>query len=451
MRDGDMVAAIVTGDQGALAAAYDHYASALYSYCRSLLSDPGDAADAVRDTFVVAAAKLSGLRDPSRLRPWLYAVAGNECRRQKRRPHAAAPFDDDATAISQRISDFSAAMEQAELRDVVKSALAGLNPGDQEVVELSLRHEFYGADLADALGVPRNQAHALAHRVQTRFEAALGGLLLARSGQGSCPELGEILADHDGELTGPVRKEVRRHITTCPVCEEHRRRQVNPVAMLEALPTAVLPAGLRYQVLGLLAGDSPESVAYCAEVAQRAEPFLRTGFPAPVDPAVKVRGPATFVPAAGVVVAVFAVFGGGAMLAANSMRHSPPPVSSVVAPAVPSAQAAPAVNTPAAFPGRSQHKTTPGNGRGNLPGYGPAYFPGATTSGKQTRPASHSPAPTSTRPRRSSPPPTSSPPTSATPTSSSPTSSASASPTNTATPGTSSGLLGAMAGLLYVL
>jgi DNA-directed RNA polymerase specialized sigma24 family protein len=77
-----MVAGIVAGDPAALAAAYDHYAPALYAYCRSLLSEPADAAQAVHDTFVVAALRLPGLRDPGRLRPWLYAVARNECRRQ---------------------------------------------------------------------------------------------------------------------------------------------------------------------------------------------------------------------------------------------------------------------------------------------------------------------------------------------------------------------------------
>ena len=69
MRDGDLVAAVVAGDPAALAAAYDQFAPALYGYCRSLLSEPADAAGAVRDTFVVAEVKLPLLRDPSRLRP----------------------------------------------------------------------------------------------------------------------------------------------------------------------------------------------------------------------------------------------------------------------------------------------------------------------------------------------------------------------------------------------
>jgi RNA polymerase sigma factor (sigma-70 family) len=464
MRDGEMVAAIVSGDPAALAATYDHYAPALYGYCRSLLSDPAEAADAVQDTFVVAVAKLSGLRDPSRLRPWLYAVARNECHRRLHGPHSAAPFDDDATGIRARTADFGAALEQAEVRELVWSALAGLEPGDQEIVELTLRHEFYGADLADALGVPRNQAHALASRAQNRFEAALGALMISRSGQESCPELAEILVGWDGELSSAVRRQVRRHLGSCPMCEAQRRRQVNPTALLGMLPPAVLPAGLRYQVLGLTSDKAADAVGYCTDVARRAEPFNRAGFPAPLDPLAAARGPASFMPAAGVLVAVFAVFGGGAMLAANTLHHSAPPVSSAVAPA-PSATAGTPAPTPSpttsirSGPSRatpSQGATvTPGGTQGYLPGSGtptatqPARSGGhsATSSPSKTKQSTPSTTPTTTPPTTpiTTPPttPITTPPT--TPTTTPPTSG-----TNGGS-GTLGTLLGGVTGLLHVV
>src|SRR5260370_5350765 len=80
--DREIVVAIVAGDPTGLAGAYDKYAESLYGYCRWMLSEPADAADAVQDTFVIAAAKLGGLRDPRKLRPWLYAVARNACHRR---------------------------------------------------------------------------------------------------------------------------------------------------------------------------------------------------------------------------------------------------------------------------------------------------------------------------------------------------------------------------------
>jgi hypothetical protein len=85
MQDRELVAAIVTGDPDGLAEAYDRYAPPLYTYCRFMLPDPhppGESADVVADTFIIAAAKLQGLRDPDQLGSWLHAVARNECLRQ---------------------------------------------------------------------------------------------------------------------------------------------------------------------------------------------------------------------------------------------------------------------------------------------------------------------------------------------------------------------------------
>src|SRR5579863_1656954 len=118
MQDREMVAAIVAGDQEGMAQAYDRYALPLYSYCRSLLREPADAADAVQDTFVIATAKLGGLRDPGKLRPWLYAVARNECLRQLRSGRATSALDETAQLPAES-PDVSSHAEQAELRDLV--------------------------------------------------------------------------------------------------------------------------------------------------------------------------------------------------------------------------------------------------------------------------------------------------------------------------------------------
>src|SRR5258708_23489662 len=81
MRDTETVASIVAGDPDGLATAYDRYADPLFTYCATLLGDTAEAADAVQDTFVIAAARLDGLHDPQRLRAWLFAVARGECLR----------------------------------------------------------------------------------------------------------------------------------------------------------------------------------------------------------------------------------------------------------------------------------------------------------------------------------------------------------------------------------
>src|SRR5580692_7124509 len=120
MRDSEVVASIVAGDALGLAAAYDRYAEPLYQYCRALLADPADAADAVQDTFVVAASRLDGLRDPDRLRPWLYAVARNECHRRLR-ARARVTDLDEAGEMTDASPGVGTAAERGELRHLVRS------------------------------------------------------------------------------------------------------------------------------------------------------------------------------------------------------------------------------------------------------------------------------------------------------------------------------------------
>ena len=230
-----MVAAVVAGDPDGIAQAYDTYAMPLYSYCRSLLREPADAADAVQDTFLIATAKLGGLRDPAKLRSWLFAVARNECYRRLRSGQAASALDEavDMPAAGGYGStaesvDVAGAVERAELRQLVRDAIDGLNPGERDVIELSLVQGLDGDELADALGVSRNHAHALVSRARSQLERSLGALVVARTGRDACGALDALLAGWDGQLTVLMRKRISRHIEQCEVCGERKRRELTP-------------------------------------------------------------------------------------------------------------------------------------------------------------------------------------------------------------------------------
>jgi RNA polymerase sigma factor (sigma-70 family) len=289
MRDSEVVAAIVAGNPEGLAEAYDRYASPLYTYCRSLLREPADAADAVQDTFVIAASRLAELRDRNRLRPWLYAVARNECHRRlrARTVQVTTPLDEmpDVTDTS---ADVSGEAERDELRTLLRSAVRGLNSGEQDLIELQLRQGLDVAEIAAVLGVSRNHAHALLSRTRDQLEISLGALLVARSGREDCAALNTMLADWDGQLNVLMRKRINRHIENCPVCAERKKRELAPALLLGLAPLAALPAavppGLREQVLRLASSNTPDAAAHRASVAQRTAPFGHHGFPKPLDP-----------------------------------------------------------------------------------------------------------------------------------------------------------------------
>ena len=287
MHDSEVAAAIVAGDPDGLAEAYDRYAAPLYTYCRSLLREPADAADAVQDTFVIAASKLAGLRDRNRLRPWLYAVARNECHRRLRdKASAATSALDQVPEMSDESADVAEGAERAELRALLRSAVRGLGASEQDLIQLQLRQELDVAEIAAVLGVSRNHAHALLSRARAQLEVCMGALLVARSGRGDCEALGALLQDWDGQLNVLMRKRINRHIERCPACTERKRRELAPALLLglAPLPIAVMPPGLRTQVLRLVSSDAPGAVAHRASVAKRADMSGPGGFPKPLDP-----------------------------------------------------------------------------------------------------------------------------------------------------------------------
>ncbi len=283
MEDPEVVAAIVAGDPAGLAEAYDKYAVPLHSYCRSMLREPADAADAVQDTFLVATAKLRSLRDPGKLRSWLYTVARNECLRRLRPGLALSALEEAADMLTET-TEVGLAAERAELQALVRAAIDGLNPGERDVIELSLVHELDGDELAEALGVSRNHAHAQLSRARSQLERSLGALIVARTGRQACPVLEATLTGWDGQMTVLMRKRISRHIEQCSVCGERKRRELTPALFAGAMPMIALFPGFREQLLRMLADRSPAGLAHRLTVANRAGSFGPNGFPKPVRP-----------------------------------------------------------------------------------------------------------------------------------------------------------------------
>ena len=266
--DGEVAAAIAAGDPAGIALAYDRYAAALYGYCQWMLHDPAGAAEALRDTFVIAAATLGDLPGAPELRPWLYAVARTECQRLLHTTVRVrgGQVDPDPTAGA------SGDSAQAELRTMAGAILARLKPREREVIELSLRHDLYGSDLAEALGMSSRRTHALAARARARLEKALGALLVVRTGREACSVLGELLADWDGQLTEQTRDLVGGHVEQCEICATHGPGALRPAALFGLLPLAPLPRELREQVLSLCSSTAENAVEERRRVARCAKP-----------------------------------------------------------------------------------------------------------------------------------------------------------------------------------
>ena len=265
--DATTVAAYLAGDRSALATIWDRYGDTLYDTAAAMTGNRDDAADMVQDVFVLAAEKLGQLRDPTRLKPWLFAILRNEVYRRSRRRSKSVVTDFSEAGgevmLPPTPSETDAVEDAAEfddLAELLRGAARGLDSRDQLVLELTMRQDLSGNDLADALGVTPQQSYGLVHRMRERTERSLGAYCVARRGRKQCEELASILSDWDGEFSVLVRKRVARHVDACSTCERTRRRFA-PLALIGAAPAFAAPPGLRDRVLDLLgaSGANPSS------------------------------------------------------------------------------------------------------------------------------------------------------------------------------------------------
>ena len=251
--DAQLVTAYLSGDRNALASIYDLYAPGLFDTAAAMLSDRHDAADMVQDVFCIAAERLNQLRDPDRLKPWLYAVLRNEVYRRTKKRKRTTPTDFQSETVPEVVAAFDSNAEGAaasfdELAELVRSAAAGLDERDRLVLELSVRQGLSGTDLADALGVSPEQSYSLVHRMRDRIEKSLGAFTVAKMGSQDCKELAAIISGWNGEFSVLIRKRVARHIDECAICEKTRSKYA-PLALFGVAPAFLLPIGLREKVL----------------------------------------------------------------------------------------------------------------------------------------------------------------------------------------------------------
>ncbi|MDR3663072.1 MAG: RNA polymerase sigma factor [Mycobacterium sp.] len=176
--DADLVGAAAAGDRSAFAEIYDRYADRLYDFCVRITGD-SDAADCVQETFFKAAVDLPGLRDPDKLRPWLYSIARHQALRTlraRKRETATDTLPDEESADAG--PDVLAARN--ELAELIRQAEGGLSGGDRQVLDLAYRHGLTAPELAQTLGVSNAAAKKMVQRLRDTVERSLGALLVIR-------------------------------------------------------------------------------------------------------------------------------------------------------------------------------------------------------------------------------------------------------------------------------
>jgi DNA-directed RNA polymerase specialized sigma24 family protein len=162
--DRALATSLAEGHLDGLLAVYDGYADRLFGYGFGLLGSEDAAIGGIRDALLIAHEQAATLADPTRLKPWLYALTRNECVRRRRH--------------------------------------AGGDDLDSELASLTLRHRLAPDEIADIVGLSADET---THRLRSVIAGAPAddepaddvpapAALLAQLTEGVAPDAAEYRA-----------------------------------------------------------------------------------------------------------------------------------------------------------------------------------------------------------------------------------------------------------------
>ena len=233
LSDDRLVRMAAEGSSAAFSVIYRRYHQPLYRYCRSILGDEHEAADALQSAMLRAMRALEGERREIALKPWLFRIAHNEAISVVRRRRPDQPLE--------HAADVAATEADPETRQRLRDLIADLDRLVPRQRSALVMRELNGLSFEEIAAVLDTTPNA----VKTTVYEARQALNEIEAGRDMpCEEIRMKLSDGDRRMLRG--RAVRAHLAACADCEcfahELRKRPARLAAIAPPLPAPAAAA-----------------------------------------------------------------------------------------------------------------------------------------------------------------------------------------------------------------
>jgi RNA polymerase sigma-70 factor (ECF subfamily) len=190
--ESELARGVMAGDAGAFDRFVEHFQSKVFQYSYLMCGHREDAEEVAQETLFKVFESFEQLREPERVKPWVFRIARNMCLMKRRRsvfaPARELSLDELMPAASQagsqrklEIADWSLlpdeAALQSELREAVAKAIAELPDIYKAVVLLRDMEEMTTEETAEILDVRIDVVKTRLHRGRLALRQKLDAYL----------------------------------------------------------------------------------------------------------------------------------------------------------------------------------------------------------------------------------------------------------------------------------
>lgn len=186
--DLELARGLLAGDPAAFDAFVERYRSKIFQYTWLMCGQREDAEEVAQETLLKVFENFENLREPERLKPWVFRIAKNACL-MKRRKSVFAParelsldelmpsFGQDGGERKLQIADWSALPDtlalKGELQEVIDRAIRELPEIYRSVVLLRDVEELSTEEAAEILDVSADVVKTRLHRARLALRQKL--------------------------------------------------------------------------------------------------------------------------------------------------------------------------------------------------------------------------------------------------------------------------------------
>jgi RNA polymerase sigma-70 factor (ECF subfamily) len=158
---------------------YDAHHDGVRRFIQATLRDPWAADDLVQETFLRVIRKRDTLKEPSKLRPWIYSIAFNLCRDHlRRRSSASGPAQAPSPTMPlleqmPAPSSAEAALAAHQMNACVQHKIALLPESQRTVLWLFDMEGMSQQEIAEVLGISIDNVKVRLHRARKRLKQIL--------------------------------------------------------------------------------------------------------------------------------------------------------------------------------------------------------------------------------------------------------------------------------------
>ncbi|MCC6394044.1 MAG: sigma-70 family RNA polymerase sigma factor [Bryobacterales bacterium] len=185
---------LIAGDESAFEPFVSAFQTKLFQYTYLTCGQREDAEEVAQETLLKVFENLAQLREPEKVRPWVFRIARNVCY-MKRRKSIYAPeeeisldqlmpsFKDDGGGRRIEIADWKGLPDtlamKGELRDMLREAIGDLPDLYRNTLLLRDVEELSTEETAEVLGVSADVVKTRLHRARLMLRQRLDAQLLA--------------------------------------------------------------------------------------------------------------------------------------------------------------------------------------------------------------------------------------------------------------------------------